>query len=434
MRIYLILIIILIIGCTSQQQTKIENKTEAKSSSMDLPENGSETNISQPFMYEKKDNESIVPIVQPPPKQTEQNLSKTDHIKNSGRFSFGKPCSWEGAVNFTSPPRRLEDIGLIEPIGLMIGNHVTPIDHGYYYPSNWKHEDNPIEFKDVLAPANGIITEIETMGGRKDDYRLVIHYTCTFYTIYIHVKELSPRIKQFYGGMEFKNGKGINVTAGEVIGRANAFDFSVHDDNVVLKGFITPKLYEGESWKIHTVDMFAYFVEPIKSQLLAKNIREKEPRGGKIDYDVDGKLVGNWFVENSGGYAGLNRGIDNYKTHLAFAYDGLDPSLVVVSMGNFNNEPKQFAVINNKPDPISIDKSDGIIKYELVDIDYMIQGTGEYWDRRNYAKGIKAIGRGDVLGVVLVQMIEDRKIKFEVFPGKTASEVNGFSNPKIYER
>ena len=40
-----------------------------------------------------------------------------------------------------------------------------------------------------------------------------------------------------------------------------------------------------------------------------------------------------------------------------------------------------------------------------------------------------------MLGVVLVQVLEDQKIKFETFPGKIASEVTGFTNAaKIYER
>ena len=40
-----------------------------------------------------------------------------------------------------------------------------------------------------------------------------------------------------------------------------------------------------------------------------------------------------------------------------------------------------------------------------------------------------------VQGVVLFQLIEDRKLKVEIFPGKEGSEVNGFTeDAKIYER
>src|SRR3989338_8334568 len=46
-------------------------------------------------------------------------------------------CRGKGTVEFTYPPMLIEDIGMIEPIGLMIGGHVTPIDHGYYTSKTW---------------------------------------------------------------------------------------------------------------------------------------------------------------------------------------------------------------------------------------------------------------------------------------------------------
>ncbi|MBI2005612.1 MAG: hypothetical protein HYS80_02515 [Candidatus Aenigmarchaeota archaeon] len=368
-------------------------------------------------------NENIQTIVQP----TSQPSSKT----------FTTSCEGRGTVAFTSSPRRLEDIEMIQPIGLINANsgHVTPTDHGYYYPPNWNPQNNPAEFRDVLSPANGAITTVQLVGGRRGDYRLIIHHTCTFYTIYIHIFELSPKITQAVGEMNvMTKNTNIPVSAGEVIGRSNSFDFSVHDDDVILKGFIVPEHYNGEPWKIHTVDMFAYFTEPIKSQLLAKNIKESEPRAGKIDYDIDGRLVGNWFVENTNGYSGLTHQGPNYwATHLSFAYDGIDPTLIMVSIGDYNGKSEQFAVKGNSPNPAAISMTDGIVKYELTDYDYT-DGTGQFWNRVNYAKGVKAVGKNEVGGVALVQMIGDRKIKFEVFPSKTASEVSGFVNPTLYER
>ncbi len=356
------------------------------------------------------------------------------------RKTFGTSgCIGTGMVSFTSPPRRLEDIEMIQPIGLINANsgHITPTDHGYYYPPNWNPQNNPAEFRDVLSPADGTITTVQLVAGRQGDYRLIIHHTCTFYTIYIHVYELSTKIAQAVGEMNvMTKNTNIPVSAGEVIGRSNSFDFSVHDDNVILKGFIVPEHYYPETWKIHTVDMFAYFAEPIKSQLLAKNIKESEPRAGKIDYDIDGRLVGNWFVENTNGYEGTesNRNKGRYwATHLSFAYDGIDPTLIMISIGDYNGKSEQFAVKGNSPNPANVSAADGIVKYELTDYDYK-DGTGQFWSRINYSKGVKAVGKNEVSGVVLVQMTDDRKIKFEVFPSKTASDVTGFSNSIIYER
>ncbi|MDP3765239.1 MAG: hypothetical protein Q8R04_01890 [Nanoarchaeota archaeon] len=252
-----------------------------------------------------------------------------DSIENSQPSYEG--CIGTGAVQFISPPMRLEDIGFILPIGLMIGGHVTPIDHGYYYSKNWRPSEgreDPSKFKDVLAPADGVLRGIGRMpqqftSSSIGDYRLTIDHSCTFYTIYIHINQISPKLQ---AAVDRHTNERISVKAGELLGKAPGFDFSVHDEEVILPGFIVPEHYN-EPWKIHTVDMFAYFVEPIKSQLLAKNVRQKEPRGGKIDYDIDGKLVGNWFLEGTNGYAGGG--------HLAFSYDGIDPSLLIVSIGDF---------------------------------------------------------------------------------------------------
>src|SRR3989344_1550166 len=328
-------------------------------------------------------------------------------------------CIGTGTEEFTSPPMRIEDIQMIEPIGLMIGGHVTPIDHGYYTAKTWmpgSSREDPGKFVDISAPASGIVTQVQSMpsvysSSSIGDYRIIIHHTCTFYTIYIHVNQLSEKLQSIAD-----TNKNAEVEAGELIGRAPGFDFSVHNDEVTLKGFIDPENYIFDPWKIYTADMFEHFAEPVRSQLLDKNIRQKEPRGGKIDYDIDGRLVGNWFVESSNGYMGITEQQGDYgywNTHLAFAYDGLDPSLIIVSMGNFNGEAMQFAVRGNMPDPKDVQVSTGLVKYELVNWQYLTE-NGKEWDRQGFAKiaGSKIFDE-HVEGVALVQMLEGRKIKFE---------------------
>src|SRR3989338_10921630 len=53
--------------------------------------------------------------------------------QEGGERMYASGCAGKGTVTFNFPPMRLHDVELIEPIGLMIGGHVTPIDHGYYY-------------------------------------------------------------------------------------------------------------------------------------------------------------------------------------------------------------------------------------------------------------------------------------------------------------
>ena len=357
-------------------------------------------------------------------------------------------CTGKGTINFTSSPRKLEDIEMILPLGMMSSEHITPTDHQYYYIHNWKPNPQPSDLRDVLAPADGVITSVQRMPSWTfyskqglEDYRMEIYHTCTFYTVYIHLLKISDKIKNAAGDLTQSQNVPVNipVKAGEVLGGATSLDFSTHNSDVTLKGFVVSQHYNGEPWKIHTVDPFDYFTEPIRSQLLAKTERTAQPYGGKIDYDIEGKLVGNWFVENSGGYSGTTSGQYNYwSNHVAITYDAIDPSHIIFSTGTFTTKGggQQFGIKGNSPDPTTIDKNSGLIKLELVPYDYKSGGTGMNWDRFTYASNLKAVNNDNqVKGVVLLQLTEDRKLKLEVFPGKIASEVTGFTNAAmIYER
>ncbi len=393
-----------------------------------------------------KSGESFIDTLKNISENTSYNKSSSPNYPNQNNYQNYNKCSGTGAVNLTASPRNIEDIGLFVPMGLMIGDHVTPIDHGYFYPPNWKMDVTSSELKDVFVPADGIITQIgrmpdyfkTTKESDLQDYRIIIYHTCTFYTIYIHLNLLSPRIKDIIGEIKPSENKevSIKVNAGELLGRANAFDFSVHNEDITLTGFITPKNYQREYWKIHTVDPFDYFIEPIRSQILAKNPRTTEPRGGKIDYDIDGKLIGNWFLEGTNGYAGIESQPNYWVSHLAFAPDAYDPAHFIISIGEFEERySKQYAAKGNTPNPSDVSKDSGLVKYELVEFDY-IDSTGKIWDKRNYTSEIKLINKGsESRGIMLVQILENRRLKIESFPGKQASEVSAFTEQaKIYER
>lgn len=354
-----------------------------------------------------------------------------------------KGCVGSGPVNFTFAPRRVEETEAITPMGMMIGNHVTPIDHGYFYPKGWKPAPSLSDLKDVIAPADGMITSMGRMptyfaakNPDFEDYRMVVHHTCTFYSIYIHVYKLSTKIKAAVGEMQPGQNlyPSIPVKAGEVIGQGNAVDFSVHDDESNLKGFIVPEHYAGEKWKIHTIDPFDYYSEPLKSQLLAKSLRTEKPYFGKIDHDIDGRLIGNWFVENTNGYRGVKQP-DYWGTHASFSPDMLDSGHFIVSLGNFNGEAKQFGAKGNAPKPDDVSVETGVVKYELVDYSYFDRSAGSHWDGLRLAQGLTAQNQNEVQGTLLVQMIGQRKLKLEAFPRKTAGEVSGFTNNAlVYER
>ena len=350
----------------------------------------------------------------------------------------------KGPVRYTLSPMRLEDIERITPYGLMVGGHVCPIDHGYFYPKPLRPGQPHFDF---MSPADGHIVMIghrtQLTGSTErqrdyDDYALHIEHSATVYTFYDLLTQLDPAISQQLDDATrdrfARKQMGppvhvrIQVKAGQVVGKVGgrSLDIAVINTEVKLKGLLTPRLYGHYAWRVHVVDPFDYFDEPLKSQLLKLNTRKADPPFGKIDYDIDGRLVGNWFREGSGGYAGDRRDLRGYwMGHLAFAYHHTEPSVVIVSIGDFDGRPRQFAVKGNGPDPAKISAKDGIVKYELVYAPF--NSNGEPIELPSQMQGVQ--------GVLLARLVGHRKLQLEAFPGETAAEVTGFTDAAtIYER
>lgn len=353
-------------------------------------------------------------------------------------------CEGNGSFLLGASPIALEDLQKILPMGMMSNQHITPTDHQYFHTVGFagpgKEDTENLYRFNIYAPADGEIVDIGTIYGR-EDYRIVIAHTCTFYTIFIHIDKLADKVAAAItqnGIIPEHSWERIPVKEGEVIGTIGTgkFDFSVVDENVTLSGFARRETYDdnskGEVWKTHTADTFDYYKEPIRSKLLEKNLRKAQPFGGKIDYDIDGKLAGNWFVEGTGGYRGLGNW-EYWVSHLSIVYDALDPEQIVVSIGEFDGMGQQFGVKGNSPNPAEIGVGSGIIKYELVPYDYYSGNVK--WDEIDYAENIKAKNQDTIRGTALFEMIEGRRLKAEFFPRKRGNEVSGFtSNAKIYER
>ena len=369
------------------------------------------------------------------------NIVKGERVDNYG-------CSGSGPVTFGTSPMRPEDIGTILPYGGMVGAHVTPIDHMYFSPIVFH---SPRDTYEVRAMADGLITaisertqhvtDIDNGAPKLAEYQLKFWYTCDFASYYDLITSLSPRLKEEFE--KSKRGGGfasvrIKVKEGEVVGRigGQTLDFAVYDYTKILPGFVVPEHYLGESWKLHVIDPFSHFKEPVRKELLALNIRQAEPREGKIDYDIDGKLVGTWFKMGNNGF-GQTGGEDPapWRAHLSFAYDAIDPTALVISIGDYGGRAEQFAVKDNAPDPATIGVGFGLHKYELTQLEYYRSSTGAHWDRMTMHTDIKARPQSQVQGVALIEMLEGRKIKFEAFPGKAAAQVGGFTDKAIlYER
>ena len=331
-----------------------------------------------------------------------------------------------GRINFDHAPFDLDRITFIRPLGAVSGSHVTPTDHQY-----WRAAEN--EIVEVYSPGEGFITLIERMGTveeQREDWRIRIEHSCTIASLYIHIDKLASKLAVQEPITRRTSSVRIPVEAGEVIGWYDfSVDYNVVDQDITI-GLLTPRYYEGEPWKIHTQDPFLYFNEPLKSQLEALSLRTDPPLGGRIDYDVDGKMIGNWFEDGTEYRTDEPRGY--WTTHLSIAPDYIDPDFIIVSIGDFAGEARQFGVRGNAPDPAQVGIGT-LVKYELIDFQYK---TGdEFWDRQSLVKGLRGVEAIDMHGVILLELIEDRTLKVEVFPGKSGSEVSGFtSGSKIYRR
>jgi len=396
---YILLILLLLVACTVQEATLPDSIPEK------IPE------------AEKIDVEPIEELeeqIETTKRVSQESSAVVVKKGGSGREGMlSRGCEGEGSVILTHSPMKLSELEKIIPLGRMSGEHVTPTDHQYWAPVGFEHGLDPfadIELFDVYSPADGVIINVEKMGG-PDDYRMVIEHSCDFYSIFIHLKTLAPKIASelsFSGRNSYGR---IPISAGEVVGTLGlrAVDFSVHDATKRLPGLINE--YSGEPWKIYTADPFDYFEEPLRSQLMAKSLRSVEPIGGKIDYDIPGKLIGNWLR------VGRNpQKMEYWEDNLAVAYDHIDPSQIRVSFGDYKGEERQFGVLGNSPDPKDIGIGERVT-YELVRFDHFLP-DGEYWNRIHLAKLVGG-NMEDVEGEVEFELVSEETLKVTI-NGKTS--------------
>lgn len=348
-------------------------------------------------------------------------------------------CTDKPSVQFGSPPVPFADILNIAPYGLMVGAHVIPSDHqGYRFGPQ-----SATPRYSVLSVDDGEIVSITVRSVSVDSgkpsspqYHVTVRHSCSIITKYDLIDQLDPAIEALQG--DLLKGKPIPVKEGQVIGKAGAssqgVDLWVADLRTLAPGYVVPQHYEGEAWRLYAIEPFTLFREPLRSQLREKSILRVEPRGGRADTDIDGRLVGGWFVENTNGYPGLSQ-TAFFRTHLAITHHAYDPTAVIISMGNYNGKTAQYAVKGNSPDPSQVTLATGLVQYELVNWMYVDTVTGKQWDYKAPIDTFRVTTIGDVLGTVLVQLTSNRKLKFEAFPGKRANEVQGFTSAAVtYER
>jgi hypothetical protein len=297
----------------------------------------------------------------------------------------------KGPVTLEMSPVAYEAIRVMTPLGnVNPPGHTFPTNHIYFYLYGTARVE-------VRAVADGTVRELY-YNSWSDDYRVEFTHTTTFATYFDHVADPPSTVK-----------KGAEIQAGELVGYADpstgALDLGVVDYEITRQ-FIDPRRYH--EFSLHCGDPYQYFSQDVLDQLLPKNQRTAEPRGGKIDYDVDATLAGNWFLDGTpvGDVLFQN---DYSANHLAFVYDMIDPSRIrIAAGGTLQSAPFVWGVTGNAPDPVDVTGASGPVKYAL---------------------------QAHQQTAMLVQLQDARTIRVEVFPGKSPDQVTGFTDSaRLYRR
>ena len=333
------------------------------------------------------------------PREQSNGLSREAGQSNG---LFGR-CEGKGTSKLNTFPLDPKNIELITPMGRVQDSHVTPTDHQYIIPKGTKSgsiiTDEPKKYP-ILAPADGFIVNVELFkepvenSYKKDpyanNYLVVFEHSCDFYTRLIHIDTLTDVVNS---QVQFDNPNSqhpyanprIAVKEGEVIGTVgpHSFDFQIMDTTKKASNILSPENID--PWTSVTVDTFDYVSDSLRKELLDKNIKNKEPLGGKVGYDKEGTLLGNWFKIGRD----ENKREEYWTQNLSIVYDHLDESQIRVSFGDFGGYPKAYGVKENSSDPKDITKSSGVVKYELYKFDYYDK-DGKVWDTISYAPELVA--------------------------------------------
>jgi hypothetical protein len=328
----------------------------------------------------------------------------------------------EGHVTFQYLPMDLNQVHFYEPMGAL---DIFPKDHGGFMH---KELNSSAATLPIYALTDGQITQI---GERGVDYFIVVKYSTTISTKLGHVGQIADWVINKAGGIGDETYKDvfIPVEAGDTIGyvcSCSSLDLGVHDVSLELS-YYYPELYGFEVR--YAADPLNYYDATLRSQLANKIFRTGEPKGGKVDYDVKGKLIGNWYLKTK-------RPENIFVNHFVIAYDHIYSSRVSLADGYAKYVEKndigafRYWVKGNAPKPEDIGV--GVrVKYEgFVFVPWTFSG-GTY-----HLRDISNVDTDDeILATYLMELTGPEELKVEMFFGKNASQVTDFTaNARTYVR
>ena len=296
----------------------------------------------------------------------------------------------------------LESLGAMNPPG-----HTIPTDHVYLYyvPVNFPPAQpggtpaGPWPVLPVYAPGSGKVVWIISSSGPATDVKAMVQMTGEF-SYYLDHVILDPGIQV-----------GSAVTAGQRVGQtgpySGAVDLGVVYTAVTLPGFVNPARYEGQT--LHTDSPYKYFTEPLKSQLYGLVRRNAADKDGRIDYDLRGRLVGNWFHESVA--VADSMGPSAWPKQLAFCPDSNNPAQPRVTLGGYGGLLGKWKPSPGDPDPAQVSVASGKVAYRLL-----------------------YLGDNSRAGLMIVQVLDEVRIKVQVFPGSTADAADFDASALVYTR
>lgn len=310
-----------------------------------------------------------------------------------------------GEIQFTHPVMNENDFVRIIPLGnINPPGHSFPTDHIYFVLNGFACS--------VFAPAGGKVLFIEEPGMYGDSaIRVSVTNSMTYYLGHIFVNE----------NLEV----GDTITAGDEIaisGNTSCVDFGLLNKDI-NNGFLSSNL---PLTTIYGDKPLSYYTEPLRTQLYDSvtaptpnpaeypdYVYDENVTDGEFAIDELGALVGNWFME---GGIRLDGWYDWDKT-LAFGYDVYYPEQIRIGCGLYQYA---FALKNedNPTRPEDVSTSSGIVTYYL-------------YNASNTTIGLPTAGR---IGIMVVQMLSDVRIKLQVFEDTTSTSREFTSEALFYIR
>lgn len=267
-------------------------------------------------------------------------------------------CSTLSPVVFSYSPIDLADIDYIIPFGNMNPPaHTFPTSHIY------------LQFKDrnktstVYAPVDGSITRIFPQGS---DYKVNIPLN-TKMTLFLDHILLSQSILNSAGAFSSSTGYNVanpvTIKAGDILGTTSgrgdqlyAMDIGLMNYCTTVSGLLSPSRYPDET--VYAEFPLKYYQDPLKTSLYALIRRDSQDKEGKIGYDVAGRLVGNWFFDDTTG---------NNDGELAIVYDVEHSTQIRISTNGYLSQYASgiYSVQDGATDPANVSTASGIVPYEL---------------------------------------------------------------------